>query len=465
MSAAAAFAVLAGALSVHGFIGDIGWDVANGLWILHHGLVPLHNFLTSGMYGARWDNAEWLWGLYTALGFALFGLGGVFAFELPVLAALAWLIARAARPLGAYWQALASIGAAAALAPAINPRPQIASFAFFLLALQLLSLYRETGRTWPLWLAAATGAVWINVHGSVVLLPLLLVLEFLFAPSVGRPRIAGPALLSVALLGLHPGGFVGVFQNLHHVSSSGNTAVIVEWLSPNFHAPVLWPGGAALLIGLILLAPALYRARRPADLVLLLGSAVAMLWAVRFLPYLVLVVLARGIEMLPSGMRPQYGGPGGAGRSLQLRSNAVGATVALGLLAFVGTRPIFPPRFPTGAVAYLRRHHIQRVFNWYSVGASLEPYGIRPYIDGRDNIWVQSQWWPRYVDVTTGQYSVLRFLARYDPRDRYVLWFARSPVALVLDASPHWRRVYVDPNPRNTFASIQGPYVIWQRTP
>lgn len=457
--------MLAGALSSHGFIGDIGWDVSNGLWILSHGRVPLHNYLTTAMYGTVWNNAEWLWGVITAVGFRARGILGVYLIELPVLAMLGWLVARAARPLGPYWQVLVSLLTGLALAPAINPRPQIASFALFLMVLLLVSRYRASGRTGSLWVAAASALLWVNLHGSVVLVPIVLGLELVFTERAGRRHVIGPLLLSVLLLGAHPGGFVAIFQNFHHVASNGNTAVIAEWHSPDFHEYPLWLGTAALLGGLSVLVPVLYMRRRLADLVLFLGCALAMLWAVRFLPYLVLVVLVRGIEQLPSGMRAEGDGQKMVDPALQLRSNLVGALAAAGLLAFVGTRPIFPPRMPTGALGYLRSHHIRRVFNWYSVGAALEPFGVMPFVDGRDNLWVQSTWWNDYVEVTAGQFSVTKFLSMYDPADRYVLWFARSPVALVLDRSANWRRVYTDPNRLNAFASIQGPYVIWERVP
>lgn len=463
VSAAVCFMVLAGTLSSRGFLGDIGWDVSNGLWILQHGYVPLHNHLTTAMHGAPWGNSEWLWGLLTGFGFHLLGVPGVFLVELPVLAILALLMARATRPLDAYWGLLALLGAALALAPGINARPQIASFALFLLALLLIARYRESGRIRPLWVAAATGLLWVNLHGSVVLLPLVLLLELLFALPAERRRIAGPLVLSLLLLGAHPGGFAGMFSNLLHVGSTGNTAVIVEWLSPDFHVPGLWAGGAVLAGGLALLAPALYRARRHADLLLLLGCTAATLWAVRFLPYLVLLVLARGVEMLPPKARVEGAGSPPPDAARERRAHLLGGVVAVALLAFALTRPLFPARFPVGVLGYMQRHHITRVFNWYSVGASYEPYGIEPFLDGRDNIWDQSSWWPRYIAVTAGQYSVLRFLRQYDPGDRYVLWFARSPVALQLDSSPDWRRVEVDPNRLNPFRSAQGPYVLWQR--
>ena len=264
----------------------------------------------------------------------------------------------------------------------------------------------------------------------------------------------GAKLIAIAV---HPGGLSGTLANLGHVGSSSNVNVIAAWASPDFHPPSFWLPLAALLAGLALLLPAMWRRRRYADAVLLVGASIAMLYAVRFLPYLMLVLALRGAEYLPSRLMLW------SARGALRRSQLLGAVAVIALCAVLAPRPLFPVRYPVKAFSWLRSHHVRNVFNSYAIGSTLEAVGLRPYLDGRDNLWLQRRWWPQYVAVSSGGESVLTYLRRFDPHARYVLWFARSPVAVTLDASADWRRVLVDPDRSNPQAATMGAYVIWQR--
>lgn len=459
LGALAAFLVLAAALSAHGFLGDIGWDVSNGLWILRHGQIPLHNYLSRAMYGAAWSNAEWLYALYAGVFFRALGPLGVYLGLLPVLALTALLLAVSAKRLGPYWDVLWPTAAALTLMEGMSPRPQLFSYLLFAFALYAVGRWREGDRR-LLWIAALTSLPWTNLHGSVVLLPLVLALELLFAPRPERRALVGPLFLSVVLLAVHPGGLAGTFSNFGHVGSSGNLNTILEWASPSFHSPWTWPTLAALLLGLGFLLPAQFRARRHADAVLLLGSAAAMLYAVRFLPYLMILLALRAPDYLPPRLTLR-GAPDE--RPAAWRSLALGVLMTLLLALPLVRGPVFPVRYPAQAFAWLKAHHAQNVFNWYPIGSTLEAYGVQPYLDGRDNLWLQRSWWPQYVAVTQGRESVLTYLRQEDPSARYVLWNVRTPVALTLDASKSWRRVVTDPNRADPEYATLGAYAVWER--
>jgi hypothetical protein len=459
LGALAALLILAGGLSAHGFLGDVGWDVADGLWMLRHGTIPLHNFLSQAMYGAPWSNAEWLYGLYVGWLYQISGQTGVYVGLLLPLALTAWLVALPARRLGPYWELLWPAATAVTLVPVMSPRPQLFSYALFAFALYAVERWRQGDRR-LLWPAALTSILWTNVHGSAVLLPLVLFLEIAFAQRTQRRELLWPLLAAIALLMAHPSGLTGTVSNLTHVGSASNVNVIAEWGSPNFHSPWAWPELAAMLLGLSLLLPALFRARRYADAILVIGSTLAMLYAVRFTPYLMVVLAMRGAEYLPARLtlRGVAGEAAAAGRSL-----LIGAVMVAGLGIAYARLPVFPPRYPQKAFAWLETHHAQNVFNWYSIGSSLEPFGIRPYLDGRDNLWLQRSWWPQYIAVSYGGESVLTYLHRFDPTARYVLWYVNSPVALTLDASRNWRRVITDPNTADPQHSTFGAYAVWER--
>ncbi len=460
LAALPAFLTLALALSQHGLIGDIGFDIANGRWILSHGYIPLANHLTYAMHGAYWSNEEWLFGVYTAW---LYGLGGglpVYLGLLPLLAGVALVVARAARSLGPYWQTLWALAAAVAIMPVMSPRPQLLSFLLFAYTLAAVLAARQ-GRHLHLWLAALSTVVWVQVHGSVLLLPLVLGLNLLL-PTAALPRrkVWGPFVLSVLLLLVRPGGPLALLRNALNVGSGGNTNVISEWASPNFHEPWAIAAGLVLLVAIGLLAPELRRRRRWADLILLLGTAAALLYASRFLPYFILSAALLGASYVPQHWRL-------AGRdqivSASRRSLLLTVLVTLFLGGTLLTRPLFPPRAPLKAISYLVHQRASDVFAAYQIGASLELYGVQPYLDSRDNLWLQRPWWPRFLDVTLGSVSVTRYLELYDPRARYVLWPTRSPVAIELDQSRAWRRVLVDRNRLAPSGANYGPYAVWRK--
>ncbi len=460
LAALPAFLTLALALSQHGLIGDIGFDIANGRWILQHGYIPLANHLTFAMSGAYWSNEEWLFGLYSGWLYALGGRIAVYVGLLPLLAGIALLLAHAARRLGPYWQTLWPLAAAVAIMPVMAPRPQLVSFLLFAYALAAVGAARG-GRQLHLWLAALSALVWVQVHGSVLLLPLVLGLNWLL-PSADLPRrrVLGPFLLSVALLFVRPGGPLAVLRNLANVGSGGNTNVIAEWASPNFHQPWAIVAALVLFLALGLLGPELGRRRRWADLILLIGSAGALLYASRFLPYFILSAALLGARYLPERWRvlTPHQAPAAAGRSV-----ALSLLVAVFLGAMFLTRPVFPQRAPMRAIDYLVRHRAKNVFAAYQIGTSLELAGVEPYLDSRDNLWLQRPWWPGFLDVTTGSAPVTRYLQRYDPTARYVLWQTRSPVAIELDSSPLWHRVLVDQNLLGPAHASYGSYAVWRK--
>ena len=458
LAALCAFLVLAVALSRFGLWGDVGWDIADGRFILAHGYVPLTNVLSTALRGGFWANSEWLFGVYAAALYGALGGLGVYLGLLPWLALLALGLAWRARPLGAYWQLLWPFAAAVAMVPVIEPRPQVLSYVLFLAALWAVDRARRGGGA-VLWLAAASGLLWTQVHDSALLLPLVLGLALLLpTPELGRRRVVGPFLLSLVLLLVRPGGPVAFARRILAVGSGGNTGTIQEWASPDFHQAGAWLLLAILFLALVLLAPELKRLRRWADLVLLLGTAAATLYAVRFLPYFVLTAAFFGPAVLPERLRIAA-----RDRGAQLRSLGLSALLAAGLAAALIAQPVFPSRSPAKAIAYLRRAHAENVFAAYQIGASLELYGVTPYLDSRDDVWARAPWWPGFLAVSEGSVDVLSYLRRYDPTARYVLWPTRSAVAVELDQSRLWRRVLVDPYPSDPYRSVDGAYAVWRR--
>jgi hypothetical protein len=194
---------------------DFFWHLATGRWIVEQRALPRMDPFSIASDRVPWINGEWLfevvlYGLYKAAGIA--GLAWIRA---AYVAGLFVAIFRAAAggekreiatPL-----LLACIGFAGA-APLLDVRPSALAPLFVVLALTL--------RTTPAY--ALLTAVWINVHPSALLAPVIAVLT--------RRRIA-PTLASAIALLVNPFGWRAItapIALLRYVRSGG--FVNAEWL-------------------------------------------------------------------------------------------------------------------------------------------------------------------------------------------------------------------------------------------
>ena len=179
-------------------VSDTWLALVSGREIVQHGL-PSHDHLTVLARDRRWVDQEWLGQLALYGVWRIGGLGGVsafatgtvlFAYGLPTVAAAR----TAVNPSIPVFLPLLAIGAGAF---ALQPRPQTLALAAYSLVLYLL-LTDLAGTRRRTFLVFPILAVWANVHGSVVLGALLVVIYALclLARSVRRRAIlflAAPA--------------------------------------------------------------------------------------------------------------------------------------------------------------------------------------------------------------------------------------------------------------------------------
>jgi hypothetical protein len=120
---------------------------------------------------------------------------------------------------------------------------------------------------------------------------------------------------------------------------------------------------------------------------------------------------------------------------------------ALPMLAFRALVPLLPPEGPANprrllaAIPPNLRH--RPVLNEYTFGGPLILAGIRPYIDGRGEIY-GDEFVTNYLKITDGDMRAFDdVVRRYDIR-----WTVLSPSQATLirsmEASGRWRRVYAD---------------------
>lgn len=419
-------------LQTIGFSGDAGWHLANGIWILRHHLIPLHNYLTTGGYGRSWSDPEWLWDVFLAVAYRLGGYHGVFLASSLVLAVAVYglVLILHRRRLSPAWAALLLTVGVVAMAPIFRPRPQIASLAFFIWALYTILEYR-VGRTRLLWVMVAATPVWANAHASVVLWPALLAGEIVLGKRKDR-RLALALLVSIALMLVHPGGPFLWLRFFAKNSVGTNLTNIEEWGSPNFH-------DLLFLLGLMLLAWAVAwpKLKNPAERAWMVALTAAMLYSSRMLIYAVPIYVVLLAETVPEEAYRHKAFSSWIGVSAAIAGTAV--------LAITLAKP-YPSTYPVKAVRWLKTHgQGGRILNYYSYGGDLESVGVTPWQDGRDNIWEMLPWWQPYLQMGRGEMPVAQFLHRYGPF-RYVIWPKNRVVDWELQQMPGWRWASSDEN-------------------
>jgi hypothetical protein len=82
------------------------------------------------------------------------------------------------------------------------------------------------------------------------------------------------------------------------------------------------------------------------------------------------------------------------------------------------------------------------VFNSYSIGGTLIFHGIRPFVDGRADLYgdpLVKDFWAMH------QGDLARFRSVAVARDiRWTILERKAPLARALDLEPGWRRLYAD---------------------
>ena len=463
---------------------DVLWHLKTGGWILDAGRVPWTDPFGGITAGEPWLDVAWGGQIAAALIVRVLGLTGLQLLMVALVLGTLLLFARSAprTPLVLVSTLLFVI----LCGQRFLVRPDLLAFPLTLLAVELLERIRLGSRP-ALAGVALLSAVWVNTHGSFILVPILIV-----AGALGSVRSPAPAAILRsygAALGIFFLGslvnpytfriyrlFTPYFRSLLAsvgLLPSAEYLGVAEW-TPTWRAAAfdpIFPTLAFLLFFLVLIVSFL-RVAGSVPLSRVLGAvalAVLGLGAVRnLLPFgaAALAVIAFNER---DRLRRDRGGVEGRGR-FALGGRAAGIGIAAGVLAVAGTfcravltdgyyvrrnLPIvtgigvYPDLVPEGAIGWLAGHEPPgRLFNNYNSGAyllyRLHP-GVRPYIDAR-------------FDTSRRYQEVERLLGVEDAFDAWasregigtVVLFHPSPESFSLlphlSQDPGWVMVFRDAN-------------------
>ncbi len=472
--------------------GDTNWHVAAGRWILAHAAVPPADPFSYTAFGHPWVTHEWLSEVLMALAYGAWGWSGVMLLTGAAAAAATALLAAALRQRLGTISTIAVLGVSyAVLAPHILARPHLFALPLLVIWMAELLKARRRDRSPALWLLPMM-TLWANLHGSFIFglaftCPFALE-SFLAARGRGqatpmnevdRPPgrgVAGrarrfyafirrnfrpffaPAALAVganwgafliaatAMALITPNGLAGLTYPIY-VLSMKNLRAISEWRAVSFQTPTalefalffalfvcLYRGvrmGAARLGLLLLLLSMTFQHVRQEILLMTVG------------PLLLAEPLERALNPeRAAGERPVSWPP--------LAKIAAPAAVASLLFAALALWRVTTPdvRADRIAVPVTALDHVpaalraRPVFNDYSFGGWLVFKGVRPFIDGRSDMYGDDLL-RLYLDVEHGDpAAIARAFRRYDIQ--WTILTPKSPLVKRLDATPGWRRLYAD---------------------
>jgi len=427
---------------------DTWWHLAAGRWMLDHRGILRVDVFSYTHAGKPWHAHEWLSEVAMALAYRAAGWTGVvLLFGCAAAAAMALVTRRAARQLPPLTLTVALALMVACMAPGLLARPHLLALPVVVIWMDALLAAREADRAPPLLLSGVM-ALWANMHGGHVLGLGLIAPFALEAVSAAPPERrlavfrgwAAFALASLAASLATPFGVAGLLYPIELVRLKF-LPEIVEWRPQDFSK--IGTFEIALMASLFVM---LQRGVRipTLRLAILLGLVDMALHQSRhqfLLGPLALMLLAEPIGRAVAPDAPRA-------RQAVAGQGWIAACAALALL-LAGVRLAFPverlngPRAPIQALMHAPAAlRAQPVFNDYGFGGYLIFEGVRPFIDGRSDMYGEAFSSAFFRAERPDPAALDRLLTQWQ-----VSWTLLSfgdPVTEMMDRRPGWRRLYAD---------------------
>lgn len=472
---------------------DLFWQLRVGREMVATHTLPRQDAYSWTRSGTPWTLHEWLaflllWGAYAGSG----GFAGVWLLQTVLVVATVWLLyafllrETDGSPLLSFALAL---GGALVSRAFFQPRPHLFSYLFLVITVgALMNDRRQASHRTCLWLLSPLFALWVNLHAGVLvgvgILLLFAVGDALEAALMARGDPARTLLFARAKrLGWVTAACVaatlitpyasGIYHNVS--ATLGNATAmntVVEWLSPDFHAPY----GKWLETFLALLVLCLVGSRRRkeiAPVLALVALAHTAFLAYRNVPLFALtatLLIARHARSALSAFLARWpaepsGSPSLFGANPPVRPALVVGVVfgllsvlrvtkilrdasenAPGLTERIARVSIALDSFPERACRFLETERFPsglRLYNDYDYGGyliwRLPQFPV--FVDGRADIYF-GRVLEDYVKVHRLDYDWRAILARYKPD--MVMLSAQVAQARLFAAAPDWTLVYAD---------------------
>jgi hypothetical protein len=435
---------------------DTYWHIKIGQWIIDNRALPYSDVYSFTRLGEFWTSSAWLSEVLYAAAYSSLGWGG------PVILAslaIAATVAISTYLLTAYLeQTPAVVLPMLALAMSMHhliARPHVLALPVTVAFVGGLMAAADR-RSAPSWLLVPLVPLWVSIHGGFVLGLVLIGPIGLEAVWAAQPeqrlklakRWALFGMAAIAATCATPYGWhspLGAYQIL---GLGELLTLIPEWKPANFASFSLFEGALLGLIGI-----AFYKGLvlSPPRILLLLGltwMALSHNRHIELFAFLAPLVLAKPFveqSVLASTA---------AVRQNQERSSpyipilaaltivVAGWTSTMSYLAH-HTFKFAPGHTPAAAVEALQQHRVSRIFNQPDLGGYLITKGMRPFIDGRAELYGE-KFVMRYLKAVEGR-DVNDLVAMLDEyKIEATLLFADFAASQILDHVLGWKRIYAD---------------------
>ena len=255
---------------------DFWFHLKSGEYILHNHTFPTTDPFSFTFYGQHWIVHGWLTTALFYLVQSRFGFGAlIFLFALLVTLTF-WFVYRRCHA-QRFVTGFAILLGVLSVSTNIGVRPRV----FTLLLTSVFLLVLERGRR--LWILIPLTALWANLHGGFFFGPAFialaivgLVLDKWFGDVDvdlwPRLRVMGLVLVgSVLAIVVNPYGVEMLFVPIRVLQTTVYKEVVVDWLSPDFHRPEVFPFLLLFLLTTVALALSPVRPK-PSELLLFIAT-------------------------------------------------------------------------------------------------------------------------------------------------------------------------------------------------
>ena len=427
--------------------GDTWLHVTAGEWILDHRTIPRTDPFSHSMPGAPWTAHEWLSEIALALAFRAGGWSGVSLIAALAASAAALVLGlRLSRDLaGAALVIVLELGIWLWF-PSLNARPHILALPIAALWTAGLLAARDRDAPPPLALALLM-TLWSNLHGGfafgiALIAPFAAEALLTARPGARMAAVRGWAIFGCAAVAaalVNPYGIEALIFPFR-VLGVENLSRVSEWAAQDFSRFSQMQVALIVLIGFALVYPMKTPPIRAALVAMLVLMALAHLRHMLLFGLIAPMLLARPIAGAIGACPPEDV------RRITRTALAACLVLTLPMAVIRANVPIVRTNGQGAPIAALAAVPAQLrekpVLNEYPFGGYLVFAHVRPFIDGRADMYGESLL-GLYLNIDDGDEEALK-----KTLDRYkISWTIFSPNSRTvgtLDREAGWRRLFAD---------------------
>ncbi len=380
---------------------DYWWHIKAGEYMVNNNTVPVKDLFS--WYGVtnslEWMSHEWLSEILLYLPYMIFGqasgylIASIMFIFTGILLYLLNIDNYKKNPIFTLlWIVLGVV----VIMPTFNPRPHMFSFILFLLTLKILFNFLKKENDKFIWIIPAISLVWSNLHGGSSNLPYVLCIMVILTGLMDKDfkyislkklkkykvkTLIIVSILSIFAIAINPHGIKMVFYPYLNMGDTLMLNVIQEWRAPDLKTITDLP-----IYILIFAIYFIFLKREKSidfkDLIIILAFTYLTFKSVRFSPFLYGVssfVIFDYIKKKDEDLKILYIG-----------------LLLIGLLFIIFNVPSTITSLKTFAETKLvseniidgiKENDIKKIYNAYNTGGYLIYNDIKPFIDGRADVY------------------------------------------------------------------------------